>query len=68
MNRTLEESARDYQSKHENKTELKEVERITGEEEESNVLQVSILMQIVVAALILAIFQIFMYLDKMQKI
>ncbi|KAK3777602.1 hypothetical protein RRG08_021719 [Elysia crispata] len=39
VNRTLEESARDYQSKHENKTELKEVERITGEEEESNVLQ-----------------------------
>ncbi|GFO39943.1 ran-binding protein 3 [Plakobranchus ocellatus] len=39
MNRTLEESAREYQAKHENKTELKEVERITGEEEESNVLQ-----------------------------
>ncbi|GFR93453.1 Ran-binding protein 3 [Elysia marginata] len=37
--RTLEESAREYQAKHENKTELKEVERITGEEEESNVLQ-----------------------------
>ena len=42
-NRTLEESAREYQAKHENKTALKEVERITGEEEESNVLQVSAL-------------------------
>jgi len=39
LNRTLEESAREYQAKHENKTELKEVERITGEEQESNVLQ-----------------------------
>ncbi|KAI8773148.1 ran-binding protein 3 [Biomphalaria glabrata] len=39
LNRTLEESAREYQAKHENKTELKEVERITGEEDESNVLQ-----------------------------
>ncbi|CAL1545461.1 unnamed protein product [Lymnaea stagnalis] len=37
--RTLEESAREYQAKHETKTELKEVERITGEEDESNVLQ-----------------------------
>ncbi|KAH9496849.1 Ran-binding protein 3, partial [Bulinus truncatus] len=39
LNRTLEESAREYQAKHENKTELKEVERVTGEEDESNVLQ-----------------------------
>ncbi|CAG5121095.1 unnamed protein product, partial [Candidula unifasciata] len=39
LNRTLEESAREYQAKHENKTELKEVKRVTGEEEESNVLQ-----------------------------
>jgi len=37
--KTLAESAREYQAKHENKTDLKEVERITGEEEESNVLQ-----------------------------
>lgn len=42
LNQTLEESAREYQAKHENKTELKEVKRITGEEEESNVLQVHV--------------------------
>ncbi|KAL5021233.1 hypothetical protein ScPMuIL_000388 [Solemya velum] len=36
---TLEESAREYQAKHEQRTELKEVEVKTGEENESNVLQ-----------------------------
>ncbi|XP_070195704.1 ran-binding protein 3-like isoform X2 [Littorina saxatilis] len=36
---TLEESAREYQAKHDNKVELDEVEVITGEEDESNVLQ-----------------------------
>ncbi|XP_041359411.1 ran-binding protein 3-like [Gigantopelta aegis] len=39
-NRTLEESAREYQAKHGLKPDLKEVEIVTGEEEESNVLQV----------------------------
>ncbi|KAK7501509.1 hypothetical protein BaRGS_00007313, partial [Batillaria attramentaria] len=36
---TLEESAREYQAKHDNKVDLKEVQVITGEEDESNVLQ-----------------------------
>ncbi|XP_076440643.1 uncharacterized protein LOC143280049 isoform X2 [Babylonia areolata] len=36
---TLEESAREYQAKHDNKVDLKEVEVFTGEEDESNVLQ-----------------------------
>ena len=39
---TLEESAREYQAKHDNKVDLKEVEVITGEEDESNVLQVRV--------------------------
>jgi len=39
---TLEESAREYQAKHDNKVDLKEVEVITGEEDESNVLQVGV--------------------------
>lgn len=38
---TLEESAREYQAKHGVKPDLKEVEIVTGEEDESNVLQVS---------------------------
>ncbi|KAK6188407.1 hypothetical protein SNE40_004585 [Patella caerulea] len=38
-NQTLAESAREYQAKQENKPDLKEVEVVTGEEEESNVLQ-----------------------------
>ncbi|XP_025109645.1 ran-binding protein 3-like isoform X2 [Pomacea canaliculata] len=36
---TLEESAREYQAKRDNKVDLKEVQVITGEENESNVLQ-----------------------------
>ncbi|XP_067679525.1 ran-binding protein 3-like isoform X1 [Haliotis asinina] len=36
---TLEESAREYQAKHGVKPDLKEVEIVTGEEDESNVLQ-----------------------------
>jgi hypothetical protein len=39
--KSLEESAREFQAKYEKKTELKEVEIKTGEEGESNVLQVS---------------------------
>lgn len=38
--RTLEESAREFQAKHEKRLEYKEVEVKTGEEDESNVLQV----------------------------
>ena len=38
--KTLEESAREYQATHGKKTELQEVEIVTGEEDESNVLQV----------------------------
>ena len=38
---TLEESARQYQVKHDHRVDLKEVEVITGEEDESNVLQVT---------------------------
>lgn len=38
--KSLEESAREFQAKYERKTELKEVEIKTGEEGESNVLQV----------------------------
>ncbi|XP_069128179.1 ran-binding protein 3-like [Argopecten irradians] len=37
--RTLEESAREFQAKHERRLEYKEVEVKTGEEDESNVLQ-----------------------------
>ncbi|KAL4236087.1 Ran-binding protein 3 [Mactra antiquata] len=37
--KTLEESAREYQATHGRKTELQEVEVVTGEENESNVLQ-----------------------------
>ncbi|XP_033738035.1 ran-binding protein 3-like isoform X2 [Pecten maximus] len=37
--RTLEESAREFQAKHERRPEYKEVEVKTGEEDESNVLQ-----------------------------
>ncbi|KAL3869706.1 hypothetical protein ACJMK2_042358 [Sinanodonta woodiana] len=36
---TLEESAREYQAMHDRKRKLKEVEILTGEEDESNVLQ-----------------------------
>ena len=39
--RTLEESAREFQAKHERKTEYQEIEVKTGEENESNVLQSS---------------------------
>lgn len=39
--KTLEESAREYQATHGKKTELQEVEIVTGEEDESNVLQVN---------------------------
>lgn len=38
--KTLEESAREYQLTHGKKTELQEVEVFTGEENESNVIQV----------------------------
>ncbi|XP_060567985.1 ran-binding protein 3-like isoform X2 [Ruditapes philippinarum] len=37
--KTLEESAREYQATHKRETELEEVEVVTGEENESNVLQ-----------------------------
>ncbi|KAK3091629.1 hypothetical protein FSP39_021353 [Pinctada imbricata] len=37
--KTLEESAREYQEQHEKKVDIKEIEVKTGEEEESNVLQ-----------------------------
>ena len=39
--KTLEESAREYQATHKRETELEEVEVVTGEENESNVLQVN---------------------------
>jgi len=40
--KTLEESAREYQLTHGKKTELQEVEVFTGEENESNVIQVTL--------------------------
>ena len=40
--KSLEESAREYQATHVKKTELQEVEIVTGEEDESNVLQVNV--------------------------
>lgn len=39
--KSLEESAREYQATHGKKTELQEVEIVTGEEDESNVLQIN---------------------------
>ena len=39
--KSLEESAREYQAIHSKKPELQEVEVLTGEENESNVLQVN---------------------------
>ena len=44
--KSLEESAREYQATHGKKTELQEVEIVTGEEDESNVLQVILAHQI----------------------
>ncbi|WAR24412.1 RANB3-like protein [Mya arenaria] len=42
-NKTLEESAREYQLTHGRKTELQKVEVVTGEENESNVIQTNVM-------------------------
>lgn len=41
--KTLEESAREFQARTERHVEIKEVDVVTGEEGESNVLQVGVL-------------------------